>query len=169
MGWGIVYIFPKFLLVGGGNFVVLWVEWLFAALFLITKTNILIMKLKMMIAVCMVAFMGFFAQAQAQSAQTTQPKAKTEIKVPVNTGDNVAYMKAVINYIKAKFEACESIQDIAALENDSFFKNIDESMEKTEESLTPEQKAELEEWMKLPENNLEAIIKAKINQLMPKE
>lgn len=159
----------EFLLVGGGNFVVLWVEWLFAALFLITKTNFLIMKLKMMIAVCMVAFVGFFAQAQAQSAQTTQPKAKTEIKVPVNTGDNVAYMKAVINYIKAKFEACESIQDIAALKNDSFFKNIDESMEKTEESLTPEQKAELEEWMKLPENNLEAIIKAKINQLMPKE
>lgn len=158
-----------FLLVGGGNFVVLWVEWLFAALFLITKTNILIMKLKMMIAVCMVAFVGFFAQTQAQSAQTTQPKAKTEIKVPVNTGDNVAYMKAVINYIKAKFEACESIQDIAALKNDSFFKNIDESMEKTEESLTPEQKTELEEWMKLPENNLEAIIKAKINQLMPKE
>lgn len=126
------------------------------------------MKLKMMIAVCMVAFVGFFAQAQAQSTQTTQPKAKTEIKVPVNTGDNVAYMKAVINYIKAKFEACESIQDLAALKNDSFFKNIDE-MEKTEESLTPEQKAELEEWMKLPENNLEAIIKAKINQLMPKE
>lgn len=122
----------------------------------------------MMIAVCMVAFVGFFAQAQAQSTQTTQPKAKTEIKVPVNTGDNVAYMKAVINYIKAKFEACESIQDLAALKNDSFFKNIDE-MEKTEESLTPEQKAELEEWMKLPENNLEAIIKAKINQLMPKE
>lgn len=152
---------------GGGNFVVLWAEWLFAAFFLITKTNILIMKLKMMIAVCMVALVGFFAQAQ--SAQTTQPKAKTEIKVPVNTGDNVAYMKAVINYIKAKFEACESIQDIAALENDSFFKNIDESMEKTEESLTPEQKTELEEWMKLPENNLEAIIKAKINQLMPKE
>lgn len=158
-----------FLLVGGGNFVVLWVEQFFAALYLITNTNILIMKLKMMIAVCMVAFVGFFAQAQAQSAQTTQPKAKTEIKVPVNTGDNVAYMKAVINYIKAKFEACESIQDIAALENDSFFKNIDESMEKTEESLTPEQKAELEEWMKLPENNLEAIIKAKINQLIPKE
>lgn len=154
---------------GGGNFVVLWVEWLFAALFLITKTNFLIMKLKMMIAVCMVAFVGFFAQAQAQSAQTTQPKAKTEIKVPVNTGDNVAYMKAVINYIKAKFEACESIQDIAALKNDSFFKNIDESMEKTEESLTPEQKAELQEWMKLPENNIEAIIEAKIKQLMPKE
>ena len=55
------------------------------------------MKLKMMIAVCMVAFVGFFAQAQ--SAQTTQPKTKTEIKVPVNTGDNVAYVKAVINYI----------------------------------------------------------------------
>ena len=125
------------------------------------------MKVKMMIAVCMVAFVGFFAQAQAQTAQTTQPK--TEIKVPVNTGDNVAYVKAVINYIKAKFAACESVEDIAALENDSFFKNIDESMEKTEESLTPEQKTELEEWMKLPENNLEAIIKAKINQLMPKE
>ena len=156
-----------FLLVGGGNFVVLWVEWLFAALYLITNTNILIMKLKMMIAVCMVAFVGFFAQAQ--SAQTTQPKAKTEIKVPVNTGDNVAYVKAVINYIKAKFEACESIQDLAALETDPLFKNIDESMEKTEESLTPEQKAELQEWMKLPENNLEAIIEAKINQLMPKE
>ena len=152
---------------GGGNFVVLWVEQFFAALYLITNTNILIMKLKMMIAVCMVAFVAFFAQAQ--SAQTTQPKAKTEIKVPVNTGDNVAYVKAVINYIKAKFEACESIQDLAALETDPLFKNIDESMEKTEESLTPEQKAELEEWMKLPENNLEAIIKAKINQLMPKE
>lgn len=158
-----------FLLVGGGNFVVLWVEQFFAALYLITNTNILIMKLKMMIAVCMVAFVGFFAQAQAQSAQTTQPKAKTEIKVPVNTGDNVAYMKAVINYIKAKFEACESIQDIAALETDPLFKNIDESMEKTEESLTPEQKAELQEWMKLPENNIEAIIEAKIKQLMPKE
>lgn len=156
-----------FLLVGGGNFVVLWVEQFFAALYLITNTNILIMKLKMMIAVCMVALVGFFAQAQ--SAQTTQPKAKTEIKVPVNTGDNVAYVKAVINYIKAKFEACESIQDLAALKTDPLFKNIDESMEKTEESLTPEQKAELEEWMKLPENNLEAIIKAKINQLMPKE
>ena len=156
-----------FLLVGGGNFVVLWVEQFFAALYLITNTNILIMKLKMMIAVCMVAFVGFFAQAQ--SAQTTQPKAKTEIKVPVNTGDNVAYVKAVINYIKAKFEACESIQDLAALKTDPLFKNIDESMEKTEESLTPEQKAELQEWMKLPENNLEEIIKAKINQLMPKE
>lgn len=127
------------------------------------------MKLKMMIAVCMVAFVGFFAQTQAQSAQTTQPKAKTEIKVPVNTGDNVAYVKAVINYIKAKFEACESIQDLAALETDSLFKNIDESMEKTEESLTPEQKAELQEWMKLPENNLEAVIEAKVKQLMPKE
>lgn len=156
-----------FLLVGGGNFVVLWVEQFFAALYLITNTNILIMKLKMMIAVCMVAFVGFFAQAQ--SAQTTQPKAKTEIKVPVNTGDNVAYVKAVINYIKAKFEACESIQDLAALETDSFFKNIDESMEKTEESLTPEQKAELQEWMKLPENNIEAVIEAKVKQLMPKE
>ena len=120
-----------------------------------------------MIAVCMVAFVGFFAQAQntEQPAQTQ----KTEIKVPVNTGDNVAYVKAVINYIKAKFEACESIQDLAALETDSLFKNIDESMEKTEESLTPEQKAELQEWMKLPENNLEEIIKAKINQLMPEE
>lgn len=127
------------------------------------------MKLKMMIAVCMVAFVGFFAQTQAQSAQTTQPKAKTEIKVPVNTGDNVAYVKAVINYIKAKFEACESIQDLAALETDPLFKNIDESMEKTEESLTPEQKAELQEWMKLPENNIEAIIEAKVKQLMPKE
>lgn len=125
------------------------------------------MKLKMMIAVCMVAFVGLFAQAQ--SAQTTQPKAKTEIKVPVNTGDNVAYVKAVINYIKAKFEACESIQDLAALKTDPLFKNIDESMEKTEESLTPEQKAELQEWMKLPENNIEAIIEAKIKQLMPKE
>lgn len=125
------------------------------------------MKLKMMIAVCMVAFVGFFAQAQ--SAQTTQPKAKTEIKVPVNTGDNVAYVKAVINYIKAKFEACESIQDLAALKTDPLFKNFDESMEKTEESLTPEQKAELQEWMKLPENNLEAIIEAKVKQLMPKE
>ena len=156
-----------FLLVGGGNFVVLWVEQFFAALYLITNTNILIMKLKMMIAVCMVAFVGFFAQAQ--SAQTTQPKAKTEIKVPVNTGDNVAYVKAVINYIKAKFEACESIQDLAALETDPLFKNIDESMEKTEESLTPEQKAELQEWMKLPENNIEAIIEAKVKQLMPKE
>ena len=118
------------------------------------------MKLKMMIAVCMVAFVGFFAQAQ--SAQTTQPKAKTEIKVPVNTGDNVAY-------IKAKFEACESIQDLAALKTDPLFKNIDESMEKTEESLTPEQKAELQEWMKLPENNIEAVIEAKVKQLMPKE
>ena len=127
------------------------------------------MKLKMMIAVCMVAFVGFFAQAQAQSAQTTQPKAKTEIKVPVNTGDNVAYVKAVINYIKAKFEACESIQDLAALKTDPLFKNIDESMEKTEESLTPEQKAELQEWMKLPENNLEAVIEAKVKQLIPKE
>lgn len=124
------------------------------------------MKLKMMIAVCMVAFVGFFAQAQ--SAQTTQPKAKTEIKVPVNTGDNVAYVKAVINYIKAKFEACESIQDLAALKTDPLL-NIDESMEKTEQSLTPEQKAELQEWMKLPENNLEAIIEAKVKQLMPKE
>lgn len=121
----------------------------------------------MMIAVCMVAFVAFFAQAQ--SAQTTHPKAKTEIKVPVNTGDNVAYVKAVINYIKAKFEACESIQDLAALKTDPLFKNIDESMEKTEESLTPEQKAELQEWMKLPENNIEAIIEAKIKQLMPKE
>lgn len=158
-----------FLLVGGGNFVVLWVEQFFAALYLITNTNILIMKLKMMIAVCMVAFVAFFAQAQAQSAQTTQPKAKTEIKVPVNTGDNVAYVKAVINYIKAKFEACESIQDLAALETDPLFKNIDESMEKTEESLTPEQKAELQEWMKLPENNIEAVIEAKVKQLMPKE
>lgn len=158
-----------FLLVSGGNFVVLWVEQFFAALYLITNTNILIMKLKMMIAVCMVAFVGFFAQAQAQSAQTTQPKAKTEIKVPVNTGDNVAYVKAVINYIKAKFEACESIQDLAALETDPLFKNIDESMEKTEESLTPEQKAELQEWMKLPENNIEAVIEAKVKQLMPKE
>lgn len=158
-----------FLLVGGGNFVVLWVEQFFAALYFLTKTNILIMKLKMMIAVCMVAFVGFFAQAQAQSAQTTQPKAKTEIKVPVNTGDNVAYVKAVINYIKAKFEACESIQDLAALETDPLFKNIDESMEKTEESLTPEQKAELQEWMKLPENNIEAVIEAKVKQLMPKE
>lgn len=120
-----------------------------------------------MIAVCMVAFVGFFAQAQ--SAQTTQPKTKTEIKVPVNTGDNVAYVKAVINYIKAKFEACESIQDLATLETDSLFKNIDESMEKTEESLTPEQKAELQEWMKLPENNIEAVIEAKVKQLMPKE
>lgn len=156
-----------FLLVGGENFVVLWVEQFFAALYLITKTNFLIMKLKMMIAVCMVAFVGFFAQAQ--SAQTTQPKAKTEIKVPVNTGDNVAYVKAVINYIKAKFEACESIQDLAALKTDPLFKNIDESMEKTEESLTPEQKAELEEWMKLPENNIEAVIEAKVKQLMPKE
>ena len=156
-----------FLLVGGGNFVVLWVEQFFAALYLITNTNILIMKLKMMIAVCMVAFVAFFAQAQ--SAQTTQPKAKTEIKVPVNTGDNVAYVKAVINYIKAKFEACESIQDLAALETDPLFKNIDESMEKTEESLTPEQKAELQEWMKLPENNIEAVIEAKVKQLMPKE
>lgn len=156
-----------FLLVSEGNFVVLWVEQFFAALYLITNTNILIMKLKMMIAVCMVAFVGFFAQAQ--SAQTTQPKAKTEIKVPVNTGDNVAYVKAVINYIKAKFEACESIQDLAALKTDPLFKNIDESMEKTEESLTPEQKAELQEWMKLPENNLEAIIEAKVKQLMPKE
>lgn len=118
-----------------------------------------------MIAVCMVAFVGLFAQAQ--SAQTTQPKAKTEIKVPVNTGDNVAYVKAVINYIKAKFEACESIQDLADLETDPLF--IDESMEKTEESLTPEQKAELQEWMKLPENNIEAIIEAKVKQLMPKE
>lgn len=42
-------------------------------------------------------------------------------------------------------------------------------MEKTEESLTPEQKAELQEWMKLPENNLEAVIEAKVKQLMPKE
>ena len=156
-----------FLLVGGENFVVLWVEQFFAALYLITKTNFLIMKLKMMIAVCMVALVGFFAQAQ--SAQTTQPKAKTEIKVPVNTGDSVAYVKAVINYIKAKFEACESIQDLAALETDPLFKNIDESMEKTEESLTPEQKAELQEWMKLPENNIEAVIEAKVKQLMPKE
>ena len=156
-----------FLLVGGENFVVLWVEQFFAALYLITKTNFLIMKLKMMIAVCMVALVGFFAQAQ--SAQTTQPKAKTEIKVPVNTGENVAYVKAVINYIKAKFEACESIQDLAALETDPLFKNIDESMEKTEESLTPEQKAELQEWMKLPENNIEAVIEAKVKQLMPKE
>lgn len=152
---------------GGENFVVLWVEQFFAALYLITKTNFLIMKLKMMIAVCMVALVGFFAQAQ--SAQTTQPKAKTEIKVPVNTGDNVAYVKAVINYIKTKFEACESIQDLAALETDPLFKNIDESMEKTEESLTPEQKAELQEWMKLPENNIEAVIEAKVKQLMPKE
>lgn len=133
------------------------------------QQNILIMKLKMMIAVCMVAFVGFFAQTQTQSAQTTQPKAKTEIKVPVNTGDNVAYVKAVINYIKAKFEACESIQDLAALKTDPLFKNIDESMEKTEESLTPEQKAELQEWMKLPENNIEAVIEAKVKQLMPKE
>ena len=125
------------------------------------------MKVKMMIAVCMVAFVGFFAQAQAQTAQTTQPK--TEIKVPVNTGDNVAYVKAVINYIKAKFEACESVEDIAALETDSMFKNIDKSMDETIKSLTPEQEAELEAWMKLPENNIEAIIEAKVKQLIPEE
>ena len=35
------------------------------------------MKLKMMIAVCMVAFVGFFAQAQ--SAQTTQYNRKNEM------------------------------------------------------------------------------------------
>lgn len=125
------------------------------------------MKVKMMIAVCMVAFVGFFAQAQAQTAQTTQPK--TEIKVPVNTGDNVAYVKAVINYIKAKFAACESVEDIAALETDPLIKNIDSSLDEIVESLTPEQKAELEAWMKLPENNIEAIIEAKVKQLIPEE
>ncbi len=123
------------------------------------------MKFKLFITTLFVAAVGFCAQAQTCCPQ---PQDSTvTLKAPVKTGNNVADIKAVFNYVKAKFLACESIADVAALENDKVFMTLEKDMEKMLSELTPEQQAEISEWLEKPENNVEAVIAAKMQQLMP--
>lgn len=125
------------------------------------------MKFKLFIAALFMASMGFCAQAQTCCPQTQPQDSAVVLKAPVKTGNNVADIKAVFNYVKAKFLACESIADVAALENDKVFMTLEKDMEKMLSELTPEQQAEISEWLEKPENNVEAVIAAKMQQLMP--
>lgn len=124
------------------------------------------MKIKLMIAIAALAMTGFCAQAQT-AVQPQKAVAQTEIKVPVNTGDNLAYTKALMEYVKAKFQACKTVDEMAALESDPVLANIEKNMEQATNALTEDEALELQKWMALPENNLETIIKAKVQELMP--
>ncbi len=126
------------------------------------------MKFKLIITALLIASIGFCAQAQNCCPQPQTPN-RTEIKAPVRTGDKVADIKAVFTYVKAKFEACNSIADVASLENDKVFKTLESDMERMLGELTPAQQAEIDEWLRQPENNVEAVIAAKMQQLMPEE
>lgn len=125
------------------------------------------MKIKLMIAIAAMAMTGFCAQAQTADSVQIAPTHQTEVKVPVNTGDNLAYTKALMDYVKAKFLACKSVDEMAALESDPVLANLEKNMEQATNALTEQEALELQKWMALPENNLEAIIQAKVKELMP--
>lgn len=104
------------------------------------------------------------SEAPADSTKTEAVQA-TETAAPEATGDAVADVKARLNYIKEKIQACKTVDELAAFEKDPVLNGFEDFMNEVGKKATPEQMKEVEEWMQQPGNNLEEIIKAKVEEL----
>lgn len=108
------------------------------------------------------------SEAPADSTKTEAVQA-TETAAPETapeaTGDAVADVKARLNYIKEKIQACKTVDELAAFEKDPMLNGFEDFMNEVGKKATPEQMKEVAEWMQQPGNNLEEIIKAKVEEL----
>lgn len=109
------------------------------------------------------------AKTEAVEEKSGEAGEAGEVKAPEKTGDLAADLKAHVAFVISKVKACKSMEDLMALEKDPAFKEFEEMAKEAEAKLPADQKKELEEFFKAPENSIEKAMEEKMKEIMPQK